>query len=200
MLKAYPARFRQRFGQEMSQVFRTGLREAYHARGTGGIIRLWLFTLWDWTVTALKEQISSMSGRDIKMDTLSFDRQLGDVIWMMVTGLRSGYSLLQVFDTLSQETPEPSRSAFKQLFADLRSGLGYEVAFANLQKTVPSRRLDEILEAIKNNDNYEGGMLPELLDRLSDKFLQEVGSDPAMYEAMRTLATWVQAKVPERAK
>ena len=134
------------------------------------------------------------------MDTLSFDRQLGDVIWMMVTGLRAGFSLLEVLEVLSKETPEPSRSAFKQLFMDLQNGMGYEPAFANLQKTIPSRLLDEILEAIKNNENWGGGMLAELLDPVGEKIVQEVGSDPTVYEAMRTLAWQVGARVPDRAK
>ena len=52
LLQAYPAAFRQRFAGEMTQVFRALCADTYAEAGLGGVIRLWLATLWDsaWAV------------------------------------------------------------------------------------------------------------------------------------------------------
>jgi hypothetical protein len=63
LLAAYPVEFRQRYGPEMAQVFRTSCRTAYLASGTGGVARLWLPTLWDWAWSSTGEWFSSLFKR-----------------------------------------------------------------------------------------------------------------------------------------
>jgi hypothetical protein len=63
LLAAYPAEFRQRYGPEMAQVFRTCCRASYAASGAGGVLRLWLPTLWDWAWSAAGERFSSLFRR-----------------------------------------------------------------------------------------------------------------------------------------
>ena len=63
LLAAYPGEFRQRYGPEMAQVFRTCCRLTYRASGAGGVARLWLPTLWDWAWSALRERFSSLFRR-----------------------------------------------------------------------------------------------------------------------------------------
>jgi hypothetical protein len=63
LLAAYPAKFRQRYGPEMAQVFRTCCRASYNASGTVGVMRLWLPTLWDWAWSAAGERFSSLFRR-----------------------------------------------------------------------------------------------------------------------------------------
>ncbi len=200
LLRAYPRRFRQRFEREMGQVFHASLQEAHRTGGNGGVLQFWLPTLWDWAITSFREQISSLLGKDLGMtDTLAFDRQLGDVVWMMTSGLFAGYSLIQVFDMLSQETPEPSRSVFKQVFDDLRSGKGFEAAFANLQKAMPSKLLSEVVAVIQEQQK-SGGNLGVLLLPTIDKLVERGGSDPAVYAFMRRLSEQILAPLPVRAR
>jgi hypothetical protein len=63
MLAAYPDEFRRRYGAEMAQVFRTTCRAVYQAAGVGGVVRLWLPTLWDWAWSAAVERFSSLFRR-----------------------------------------------------------------------------------------------------------------------------------------
>jgi hypothetical protein len=63
LLAAYPAEFRQRYGHEMAQVFRTCCRVSYDASGVRGVLRVWLLTLGDWAWSAARERFSSLSGR-----------------------------------------------------------------------------------------------------------------------------------------
>jgi hypothetical protein len=59
LLLAYPAEFRQEYGQQMRQVFQDCCREAQR-EGIWGLTRLWLLTLSDLIVTLLKERLAVM--------------------------------------------------------------------------------------------------------------------------------------------
>jgi hypothetical protein len=63
LLAAYPAEFRQRYGAEMAQVFRTCCRASFDSWGVSGVLDLWLPTLWDWAWSAAGERFSSLFRR-----------------------------------------------------------------------------------------------------------------------------------------
>ena len=199
LLLAYPADFRQRYGPEMAQVFRTSCRVCYHASGVGGVLRLWLPTLWDWAWTAAHERFSSLFRRSTMNAAVSFDRQVGDLVWSIVTGLRAAYSLPQVIEAIAINAPEPTASAFKRLDADLKAGLSLDEGLANLQKAVPSAHLAQVVAVIQEQ-RKSGGNLAELLEPLVDGILKAAGSDGAFYPAMRQEAEVLGAPVPERAR
>lgn len=203
LLYAYPAQFRRQFGAEMAQVFRTSCRATYRAGGTGGVLRQWLPILWDWAWTALREQIASVFDRSSAMSTMNdttiFDRQLGDIVWMMTTGLYAGYSLVQTIEAISLNTTEPAASIFKRVYEDLAAGVPFEQALANLKRAVPSVHLQSVLEVIEKQ-RQTGGNLAMLLEPLSDQLIQQVGSDPSLYPAMREEASLLGAQPPERAR
>jgi hypothetical protein len=199
LLAAYPAEFRRRYGPEMAQVFHTCCRAAYQVAGTGGVGRLWLPTLWDWAWSAARERFSSIFRRSVMNDTLSFDRQLGDLVWSLATGLFAGYSLTQVIEAISIEAPEPTASVLKRLHDDLEAGLSLDQGLANLQKAVPSQHLDRVIAAIREQQKT-GGNLGWLLIPLVDEILAQVPSDGSFYPAMRREAKQLGAQVPERAQ
>lgn len=60
LLLAYPHTFRQEYGAEMTQVFRTHCQITYREAGAGGVLRLWPPMVWDWVWTAAREQMSSL--------------------------------------------------------------------------------------------------------------------------------------------
>ncbi len=131
-------------------------------------------------------------------DTTAFDRQLGDVVCMIITGIRAGYNLRQVFEALSHEVPEPAASAFKRLHADLSAGLTMDEAFANLKRDVPSKHLADVLAVIQ--EQRQGWETANLLEPLSAAIIAQAGSDPALYPAMQRQAITLGAPVPERAR
>ncbi len=199
LLAAYPADFHQRFGAEMAQVFRASCRAAYRARGPAGVARLWLPALWDWAWSAARERFASFSRRFKMSDTLSYDKQMGDLVWSLMTGLHAAYSLPQVIEAISLEAPEPTASAFKRLHADLTSGLSLEQGLANLHKAVPSQYLDQVIAVIQEQTRT-GGNLGDLLAPLVDEILEQVPSDGTFFPAMRREAENLGAPLPERAK
>jgi MFS family permease len=56
LLRAYPAAFRERFGDEMVQLFGDQLRDARRRGAAGGVVATWLRTLGDLAVTAAAER------------------------------------------------------------------------------------------------------------------------------------------------
>ena len=132
-------------------------------------------------------------------DTAAFDRQAGDMVWSLVTGLLAGYDLSQVIKAISIQAPEPTASAFRRLHADLASGLTLEQGLANMLKAIPSKHLKQVVAVIEEQ-RKSGGHLGNMLESLIDGILQQVPSDGAFYPAMRVEAKTLGAPLPERAR
>jgi len=132
-------------------------------------------------------------------DTTSFDRQLADMVWVMVTALRAGYSIRQVFEQLACEAPEPAASACAHVVSDLNSGLSLNQALTNWQQTVPSIYLVDVITAIQKHQQ-RGGDLPAMLEPIGEDILGKAGTDTAFWPAMRRLAQSVDASLPQRAR
>ena len=198
LLAAYPLEFRLRYGREMAQVFRTTCRQAYRASGAAGVARLWPAALWDWVWSAGRERLAALFRRSSMNATLSFDRQMGDLVWSLATGLFAGYSLQEVIGVLAITAPEPTASAIRRMNADLQAGLSLDEGLTNLLEAVPSRYLKQIIAVIQEQ-RRSGGNLGHMLAPLVDDFLAQVGSDGAFYPAMRQEAKDLGAQVPERA-
>jgi hypothetical protein len=58
LLRLYPARFRERFGDEMVQLLGDELRDAHRPGATAGVLRVWLAGLGDLVVTATSERLA----------------------------------------------------------------------------------------------------------------------------------------------
>lgn len=56
LLHLYPEQFRAAYGQQMRLTFRDACRVAYHRNGAGGLLALWLPTLFDLFKSALEER------------------------------------------------------------------------------------------------------------------------------------------------
>ena len=66
LLLAYPRSFRRAYGADMAQVFRDECRSRLKHDTPGGMTRLWIWTLCDWSGTVLKQHIEEafhMSGQ-----------------------------------------------------------------------------------------------------------------------------------------
>ena len=132
------------------------------------------------------------------MELTALDRQMGDLVWCFYNGLRAGYSTPQVFDMLSREAPEPARGACKSLFEDLLQSVPMAEALEKWKQAYPSPLLAQVAEKMMEQQRA-GGHLADLLVPLEAEFIRQAGSDPAFYEAMRTEAKRIGAKLPERA-
>lgn len=106
--------------------------------------------------------VSYLQGKRLK----AFNNQLGDVINMMVSAIRAGYSVLQAMETVAKEMDPPASEEFDRVVKEVQLGIGLEQALDNLLRRVPSDDLDMTVTAIKVQQEV-GGNLAEVLDTIS---------------------------------
>jgi tight adherence protein B len=95
-----------------------------------------------------------------------FDDQLGDMLNLMVNGLRAGYSIMQAMEAISRELPSPISDEFHRVVQEMQIGITMEKALDNLFRRIPSDDLDFVITAI-NVQREVGGNLSEILDTIS---------------------------------
>lgn len=95
-----------------------------------------------------------------------FDDQLGDMLNLMVNGLRAGYSTMQAMEAVSRELPSPISDEFRRVVQEMQIGIPMEKALDNLLRRIPSDDLDFVITAI-NVQREVGGNLSEILDTIS---------------------------------
>jgi hypothetical protein len=64
LLKLYPTRYRQEFGEEMKYVFSESLKDAYRENGGQGIISLWVRTTIDAGKSIVAQHVEKQKGGD----------------------------------------------------------------------------------------------------------------------------------------
>ena len=181
LLYVYPAAHRREYGPWMAQLFRDLCRDAVQRDGAWGLVWLWARTLLDTARTALVEhgddrkQVRGTRGsasawESAMMDTTALDRQLGDLVYLLVKALRSGYSLRQCVAVVAETAPEPASSALHGWQADLEAGRTHEEALANLRVAWPSPYLAQIVETIKQNQ--EGDSIIQSCENARDHRFQ----------------------------
>jgi len=95
-----------------------------------------------------------------------FNDQLGDMLNLMVNGLRAGYSTMQAMEAISRELPSPIADEFRRVVQEMQIGITMEKALDNLLRRIPSDDLDFVITAI-NVQREVGGNLSEILDTIS---------------------------------
>jgi tight adherence protein B len=95
-----------------------------------------------------------------------FNDQLGDMINLMVNGLRAGYSTMQAMEAVSKELPSPICDEFHRVVQEMQIGIPMEAALENLLRRIPSEDLDFLVTAV-NVQREVGGNLSEILDTIS---------------------------------
>lgn len=210
LLRVYPAAHQREYGPCMAQLFRDLCRDAVQRDGALGLIWLWARTLFDTAHTALiehvddREQARGTRGSvpmldNGRMDTAALDRQLSDLVHVLVKALRSGYSLRQCVAVVAETAPEPASSALQGWQSDLDVGHTHEEALAKLRIAWPSPYLAQIVETILQNQEG-GGPLADRIAPLSEQIYKAVGSDEAFYPEMRRQADCLGGPLPERVR
>jgi tight adherence protein B len=120
-----------------------------------------------------------------------FNDQLGDMLNLMVNGLRAGYSTMQAMEAVSRELPAPISDEFHRVVQEMQIGISMEKALDNLLRRIPSDDLDFVVTAI-NVQREVGGNLSEILDTISFTIRERVrikGEIRVMTATVRTSAT-----------
>ena len=102
-----------------------------------------------------------------------FDQQLGDMLNLMVNGLRAGYSTMQALEAVSRELPSPISDEFRRVVQEMQLGIAMDKALDNLFRRIPSPDLDLIITAM-NVQREVGGNLSEILDTISHTIRERV--------------------------
>jgi len=105
-------------------------------------------------------------GQAKKSRLRKFDDQLGDMLNLVVNGLRAGYSTLQAMEAVSRELPAPICDEFRRVVQEMQLGLTMEDALEHMLRRINSDDLDLVVTAI-NVQREVGGNLAEILDVIS---------------------------------
>ncbi|NLG99817.1 MAG: secretion system protein [Chloroflexi bacterium] len=97
---------------------------------------------------------------------IRFNEQLGDMLNLMVNGLRAGYSTMQAMEAVSKELPPPISDEFRRVVQEMQLGVPMQNALDNLLRRIPSDDLDLVITAI-NVQREVGGNLAEILDTIA---------------------------------
>jgi tight adherence protein B len=126
-----------------------------------------------------------------------FDNQLGDMLNLVVNGLRAGYSAMQALESVGRELPPPISVEFHRVVQEIQLGLPQETALANLTRRVPSADLDFVVTAI-NVQREVGGNLSEILDNISHTIRERVRikGEIATLTAQGQITAWVISLLP----
>lgn len=109
-----------------------------------------------------KIYVGSAKKRRLKM----FDNQLGDMLNLMVNGLRAGFSTTQAMEAVSREMPPPICDEFRRVVQEMQLGISMEEALDHVLRRIHSDDLDLTVTAI-NVQREVGGNLAEILDVIS---------------------------------
>jgi tight adherence protein B len=127
----------------------------------------------------------------------NFDNQLGDMLNLVVNGLRAGYSPMQALESVGRELPPPISVEFHRVVQEIQLGLPQEAALANLTRRVPSADLDFVVTAM-NVQREVGGNLAEILDNISYTIRERVRikGEIATLTAQGQITAWVISLLP----
>jgi len=136
-------------------------------------------------------------GRAEKSRLKRFDNQLGDMLNLVVNGLRAGFSTLQALEAVSRELPPPICDEFRRVVQEMQLGLSMDDALDHLLRRIKSPDLDLCITAI-NVQREVGGNLAEILDVISFTIRERVrikGEISALTAQGRATA-WVISLMP----
>jgi tight adherence protein B len=126
-----------------------------------------------------------------------FDNQLGDMLNLMVNGLRAGFSTLQAMEAVSRELPAPISDEFHRVVQEMQLGITMEDALEHMLRRINSDDLDLVITAI-NVQREVGGNLAEILDVISYTIRERVrikGEIQAL-TAQGRITAWVISMMP----
>jgi tight adherence protein B len=104
---------------------------------------------------------------------VKFDNQLGDMLSLVVNGLRAGYSTMQALEAVSREMPPPISDEFRRVVQEMQLGIAMNTSLENLTRRIPSKDLDLVVTAM-NVQREVGGNLAEIMDTISHTIRERV--------------------------
>ena len=132
-----------------------------------------------------------------KQRTAAMNKALPQVLDMISRALRAGHSLPAALGIVAEETGEPARSAFTEVFQKQKFGLPLRDALMELVRCFPSEDLKVLVTAILVQKET-GGNLVQMLDRTSTVIRErlKLQGDVRVHTAQGRMTGWILCLLP----
>src|SRR5208282_3866983 len=104
-------------------------------------------------------------GHLISVRKQKFNDQLMDAIMIMSSSFRGGLSLVQAFESVADEMPEPAKGEFGVVLGENKMGVSLDESLNRLYRRMPSPSLQQMVTAILLA-RETGGNLPVIFTRI----------------------------------
>ena len=126
-----------------------------------------------------------------------FSRHLPESIDLMSRALRAGHSLAAAIEIVGEESPEPVRSEFREVYRQQNFGLPAREALVRLARRIPVPELNFVVTAILLQKET-GGNLVEVLDRTTAVIRERlrIQGEIRIHTAQGRLTGWILSLLP----
>jgi tight adherence protein B len=127
----------------------------------------------------------------------AFSRQLPEAIDLMARALRAGHSVAAAIEIVGEESAEPIRSEFREVYRQQMFGLPTREALLQLATRVPLPELNFVVTAMLLQKET-GGNLVELLDRTAAVIRERlrIAGEIRIYTAQGRMTGWILSLLP----
>jgi tight adherence protein B len=126
-----------------------------------------------------------------------FNRYLPESIDLMSRALRAGHSLTAAIEIIGEESPEPVRSEFREVYRQQNFGIPAREALLQLARRIPLPELNFVVTAILLQKET-GGNLVEVLDRTTAVIRERlrIQGEIRTHTAQGRLTGWILSLLP----
>lgn len=126
-----------------------------------------------------------------------FNRHLPEAIDLMSRALRAGHSLTAAIEIVGDESPEPVRSEFREVYRQQNFGLPAREALVQLGQRIPLPELNFVITAMLLQ-RETGGNLVEVLDRTTTVIRERlrIQGEIRIYTAQGRMTGWILSLLP----
>ncbi|MGP8258688.1 MAG: type II secretion system F family protein [Acidobacteriaceae bacterium] len=127
----------------------------------------------------------------------AFNAGLPDAIDMMGRSMRAGHSMVASMNTIAEQSVEPVKTEFREVFRQQNFGLPLRDALMQMLDHVPSQDLKVLVTGILVQ-NETGGNLPEILDRTSAVIRERlrIQGEIRTHTAQGRMTGWILCSLP----
>jgi len=158
---------------------------------TGSVI--WAVIAGVVVVVVLYMYVSGAASKERKR----FANQLPEVLTLLATSLRAGYSIMQAIEAVAAEAPEPSNREFGQAMAEIRLGRPMIEALGDVAVRMESQDFEWTVMAISIQREV-GGNLAEVLQSTAETILHRnrFRREVKALTAEGRFSMWIMALLP----
>ncbi len=127
----------------------------------------------------------------------AFADQIAELLTMLSSSLRGGFSLVQALKMVAKESPEPTRSELERVVQEVQLGVSLNDALDHLADRMESSDLELVITAIKINGRV-GGNLTEILESISTTIRErgKLRREVRVITSMQRMSSYVVGLLP----